>query len=119
MMRSSLAFLGMVFSFAIVGCSGGDEASPTPSTTPTVACADYCTDMMATCTGDNAQYESEAACQTACAGFATTGADGDTSGNTLQCREYHLGAAASDPATHCSHAGESGGGVCVDAARMR
>ena len=114
MLRSSLAFLALSISMAIVGCSG-DDGSDSP--TPTTACSDYCTDIMATCTGDNAQYASNDECLSSCSGFSTAGADGDTSGDTLQCRVYHAGAAESDPATHCSHAGPTGGGVCVSAAR--
>lgn len=67
----------------------------------------FCADNVATCAGT---YTDAAACETICAGFA----DGDTSGNTLACRVYHLGAAASDAATHCPHTAEDGGGVCVD-----
>lgn len=114
MLRSAVAFLTLSLSFVIVGCSGDDgEESPTP----TAACSSYCTDIQAACTGDNAQYASEAECLSSCEGFATTGTDGDTSGDTLQCRVYHTGAAATDPATHCAHGGASGGGVCVNAAR--
>src|SRR5262249_44955799 len=40
------------------------------------------------------------------------GAAADTSGDTLGCRIYHAGNAAMDPATHCVHAGPSGGGHC-------
>jgi len=75
-------------------------------------CDQYCTNAQANCTGANAIYTSPAACQTACAA-ATTGASpavptngttGATSGNTLQCRIYHLGTpAAGAPATHCPH----------------
>lgn len=115
MLRSALVLVFALSSWSLIGCSGGDDdASPSPSTTPTAACSSYCTDMMATCTGDNAQYESESACLSSCSGFATTGTDGDAAGNTLQCRVYHLGVAASDAATHCPHAGADGGGVCVD-----
>ncbi len=41
------------------------------------------------------------------------GTKGDTDGNTLACRIYHGNApAAGDPATHCVHAGPTGGNVC-------
>lgn len=116
MLRSTFLFLALSLPMAMMGCSGSDD---TESPTPASACDGFCTDMMATCSGDNAQYASKDECLTSCAAFPTTGTDGDTSGDTLQCREYHLGAAASDPATHCSHAGESGGGVCVSSARAQ
>jgi hypothetical protein len=60
-------------------------------------------------------YDSGAACTTACAGFATVdagsapsayNAGGPTAGNTLDCREYHLGNAmtsAANQAFHCPH----------------
>lgn len=115
MVRNALYTLAALsLSLFVVSCSTGeDEVSPTPTT----ACSSYCTDMAATCTGDNAQYADDAACQSACAGFATTGTDGDASGDTLQCRVYHLGVAGTDAesaTTHCPHAAADGGGVCVN-----
>jgi hypothetical protein len=66
--------------------------------------------------GDAAPYASPAACATACptftvvtggnAGFAVDGgfyAMGPPSGNTLDCREYHLGNALSNPTLHQQH----------------
>ncbi len=91
---------------AIGGFDVAQECSP--------ACGAYCDALGANCTGDNAQYDSDAACRVACAGFDDSGMDGDTSGDTLQCRTYHAGdPAAADPATHCAHAGVDGGGVCA------
>lgn len=75
-------------------------------------CDNYCDLAMTHCTGGDALYASAAACQTACAAFPTTGAIGDADGDTVQCRLFHLGAAASD-ATHCAHGAADGGGVCV------
>ena len=46
------------------------------------------------------------------------GASGDSSGDTLACRVFHLGlatASADAATTHCPHASASGGGVCVSA----
>ena len=40
------------------------------------------------------------------------GVMGVTTGDSLSCREYHLGAAKSDAARHCPHASLSGGGEC-------
>ena len=89
-------------------CTGDVEGALTS------ICDTYCDLAMATCTGENALYESMGDCQTACADFADTGADGDLSGDTVQCRIAHLGLAADDAATHCPHGGPDGGGVCVD-----
>jgi len=64
--------------------------------------------------GGHAQYASLAACNAYCTTQAawTAGTSGDMSGNTVGCRLYHATAAASDPATHCPHAGPTGGNVC-------
>ena len=84
-----------------------------PGETPT--CANYCATVMANCTGDNAQYSSEAECLSYCndASGWDAGNEGDTAGNTIGCRTYHGGdPAKSDAATHCPHAGPSGANVC-------
>ena len=98
---------------------GGDSATndsgaEDSSATELSACATFCQDNLATCSGDNAVFTDAATCETACAAWPA-GTAGDTSGNSLACRSYHLGAAASDAATHCPHAADDGGGVCVDA----
>ena len=81
---------------------------------PPPTCAAYCTDVMANCTGDNAQYPLMEACLAFCGsiGKLEAGKTGDTSGNTIGCRAYHAGAAKDNPAVHCAHAGAAGGGVC-------
>lgn len=89
------------------------HAGPTGGGVCGTWCTNYCDLAMAHCTGANALYASHAACESACAAFATTGAQGDADGDTVQCRLFHLGAAAGD-ATHCAHASSDGGGVCVD-----
>jgi hypothetical protein len=73
----------------------------------------YCGTVLNNCVGDNEVYADLATCQTACADLADTGAPGDQDGDTVQCRIYHAGAAAGDPATHCPHAAEDGGDTCV------
>jgi len=75
-------------------------------------CALYCSDELEYCTGANAQFHDRATCLTACAKYPTTGKDGDTSGDTLQCRVYHLNAASSDPALHCPHTGVTPTAFC-------
>jgi len=52
---------------------------------------------------------------TACAAMSNSGSQGDTSGNTVQCRIYHAGVAgnpSTNAVTHCPHAGPNGAGVC-------
>jgi hypothetical protein len=85
----------------------------------------YCTAIMANCTGGDGsmaggmpdatkthqQYTGMDQCLASCMAFPV-GTAADTSGNTLGCRQYHAGAAAMDPATHCPHAGPGGDGVC-------
>jgi hypothetical protein len=39
------------------------------------------------------------------------GNEGDTTGNSLACRAYHAFAAGMSPATHCGHAGPTGGDI--------
>lgn len=66
---------------------------------------------MTNCTGALAQYSAMANCMGVCATFPM-GTAADQAGNTLGCRIYHAGNAATDPTTHCIHAGPTGGTVC-------
>jgi hypothetical protein len=77
-----------------------------------VSCATYCNIINANCTGSNQEYVDNTSCMAICATFSP-GMVGDTSGDTLGCRQYHAGLAASDPVTHCPHASLLGGGVCA------
>lgn len=127
-MRSSLALAFIAIGCFAAGC-GDDTTSTTGGdmsiahdmaggTTPT--CAAYCTKVQMNCTagsgdaGGHEQYTSATACNAYCTTAAgwPAGTSADTSGNTLGCRLYHAGAAASDPSTHCPHAGPTGGNVC-------
>jgi hypothetical protein len=74
-------------------------------------CSNYCTMILANCNGTNAQYPGMTECMASCALFPL-GADADTSQNSVGCRTYHAGAAASDANTHCIHAGPTGGDAC-------
>ena len=76
-------------------------------------CPEFCGGVQMFCTAANEQWASTAACVVDCAGWAL-GTEGDTTGDTLACRGYHLEAAitSTDFATHCPHAGPTGGGVC-------
>jgi hypothetical protein len=92
-----------------------DDTAPDDddSATSPERCEAFCTGLMAICTGANEQMGGDAAaCETECAGWAP-GTQGDAAGNSLACREYHLGAARdTDADLHCPHAG--GQAVCVD-----
>jgi hypothetical protein len=78
-------------------------------------CESYCDLALSACTGGLQLYADRAACQTACAAIPATGAANDTSGNTVQCRIYHLGVAASSAANatvHCPHGNATPTGPC-------
>ncbi len=77
-------------------------------------CDLYCAAVTANCTGGNQQYADLASCQTTCKSGAawTLGQVGDTSGDSVYCRYGQAGSAALLPASFCSAAGPSGGGVC-------
>lgn len=72
-------------------------------------CADYCATIETNCSAVG-QYPTAEACAEICPVFMQ-GDPGDTSMNTLECRVYHTGAAASMADPHCVHAGPLGGGV--------
>jgi hypothetical protein len=65
-------------------------------------CDNYCQLMLKNCTGGNAIYDA-ATCMAKCATMPATGKPGDVTGNTVQCRIYHMGVAFHDPVTHCPH----------------
>ncbi len=81
-------------------------------------CANYCHLAESICTGENAIFDNAEQCFTACRDIDDTGTSGDTSGDTIQCRMYHLTAAYRSPgasAGHCGHASPvSLSGVCGD-----
>jgi hypothetical protein len=96
--------------------AGGDTSTTgtggTGGGATALSCDTYCATIAANCTDANLQYADPAFCATSCAGYPV-GAATDTSGDTLGCRTYHAAAAATDPATHCPHAGPGGGdGIC-------
>lgn len=101
---------------SLTGCTvggGGGPAAAGADANSAAACTEYCTLAQANCTEANALYADQTACEAACAKLSVAGVTGDADGDTVQCRIYHLGAAKDDPATHCEHAGEDGGGVCI------
>jgi len=77
-------------------------------------CDWYCNLTLANCTGGNVIFTNKEACMMACGGLATTGTDGDTSGNTVQCRIHYADLAAADAATNCPEAHSMFSTACVD-----
>jgi len=93
-------------------------------------CEDFCNIEVKTCgtiaapiTGVTPQYQDNAACLTACGGFANKDQNYSTTakGDSLACRLYHVtnAAAEANKATvdnakvtlHCGHSGPAGGGA--------
>ena len=84
------------------------HAGPTGGNVCGSYCDNYCQLMAKNCTGSNAIYTAN--CMSQCITIPTFGHANDASGNTVQCRIYHLSLAASDPVTHCPHARIAGDG---------
>lgn len=126
-----LAHLVFVFTAALVGCNGilgieeatvdlnvgrdaggaASDAGSDSAAPPTDTCQLYCGKMQRNCVQTNEQYISEAVCLAMCPKFES-GSQGATEGNNLACRISHADLAATDPATHCPHAGPIGFGTC-------
>lgn len=103
------------------GAAAADPVTHCPHAGPTGGavcgslCENYCQLMAKNCTGGNAVYDM-ATCMTKCSMIPTNGKPNDATGNTIQCRIYHLGAAAADPVTYCPHAQTAAdlpGGPCT------
>ncbi len=126
MKKSSIVLLGVLFvpaSLLELGCSdepmngtGGSAGSSSSSGeagaggSGMMSVAEkYCTDIMANCTGAEAQYADMKSCVNSAMTFPP-GTAADTKGDTLGCRAYHAVAAKDAPAMHCVHAGPAGGG---------
>jgi hypothetical protein len=96
------------------GASGGDTGSGGEGQGGQSACASYCSDNIAACAGNNAQWvgaDPQGFCEASCDEYAL-GTEGDTSGDTLGCRVTNNESAVNDPAGSCSAAGPYGGSVC-------
>jgi hypothetical protein len=85
--------------------SGGERVEPFPALTP---CETYCQLASDNCTDNNEINFDGFHCEDVCAVF-DEGNAGDTSGNTVQCRIYHLTVAGDDPDHHCVHGNFEGG----------
>jgi hypothetical protein len=79
-------------------------------------CENYCYLALRNCTGANQLYADNNACMTACAGIPSDPTMPNAqSGNTLQCRIYHLNNAGGSQQlamTHCPHAQVTPTGPC-------
>ena len=106
----------------LAGCNavlGIDEAKLEPSVGAgdaaveggPASCPGYCATIMKNCTGDNQEYTRIETCVAMCQ-HLEPGLPGDISHDSLECRNYHAGAATGDPKFHCRHAGPTGGGHC-------
>lgn len=78
-------------------------------------CSTYCDAIQSACTGANAEYENDTACQMYCFMSVSweAGNLAQTDVNTMGCREHHaLLALEGNTATNCDYASPSGGGQC-------
>jgi hypothetical protein len=102
-----------VYHASVAGTTGsGNIATHCPHASPSgggvcgTLCDVYC-QLASLCTGGNAIYPGGTSeCMNACTTIATNGMPGDTSGDSIHCRIYHLGVAAqssNNMATHCPH----------------
>jgi hypothetical protein len=73
----------------------------------------YCQLITTACTTPTTiQYTNAAACAKIAPAFTVGTFATDQSTNSLACRTYHAKVALGDAATHCVHAGVTGGGAC-------
>lgn len=103
-MRPSLALAGVTL-LLLSACGPAQEVSQD--------CEQYCDFAAANCPDGDSIFETRNDCLSACDDYNDTGKEGDRTGDTLQCRLYHVEVANLSPARHCPHAAASGGGVCV------
>jgi plastocyanin len=94
------------------GPSGGDVCGSW--------CDNYCWLAKSNCTAEKALYSTDADCASKCNAIKNNGNAGATSGDTVQCRIYHLGVAGTDATqatTHCPHGKSPAdpGTPCTDA----
>ncbi len=103
----------------IAQAQAGDctAASPSGGNVCGTWCEVYCDLEAKNCPDGDSLYADHAECLAACDDFFDGGQAGETSGDSVQCRIYHLGVAgdpdAGGAAVHCPHGAVDGGGVCV------
>jgi len=102
------------------------HAGPTGGNTCGTACSYYCDLHIATCTGTNAYFQSKTDCLAECMAYPDSANPTNLSyavisGDSWDCRAYHVGVAASyvgsdasAVALHCGHSNQSGAGTCGD-----
>ena len=102
--------------------SGSYPAAPPPTPadqTTTQHCTSYCAAFSVACAGTATAFSSDQACKTACAVFPVAGTPWatTTTGDSVECRRWHLSMVAMKGLVHCEHAAPSGGGKgkCVQA----
>ena len=79
-----------------------------------LTCENYC-GIYATACKDFAEYDNPEACLSQCK-QCPPGEVNATAGDTLGCRLYHVGVAATtEPMVHCPHSGPNGAATCVEA----
>jgi hypothetical protein len=90
-----------------------DSVSDDDDSAAASPCQQFCGGVQTICTAGNQQWSDAAACEIDCNTWPL-GTFGDSTGNSLACRGYHLNAAmtSGQPEVHCPHAGPTGGGVC-------
>jgi hypothetical protein len=82
-------------------------------------CDVFCDMTARVCTGANQQFTDRTQCMTNCSLVPLNGNPGDQTGNTLQCRIYHVGVANQSPALatqHCPHANTVNSAGCTGTA---
>ncbi|OGQ09969.1 MAG: hypothetical protein A2138_20810 [Deltaproteobacteria bacterium RBG_16_71_12] len=98
------------------GAAANDDhclhAGPTGGSVCGTYCDVYCDAAMGNCTDANAQYGDRDSCLAACAIIPAGGEVNTPSGDSVQCRLFHLGAAKGDPAGHCAASGATGANAC-------
>ncbi len=90
------------------GAGGTSGTGGTGGTLPMADCTTYCTDIMANCTGADAQFPDMTTCMNVCADY-TVGTNEDKDVNTLGCRVVQAAAAAKKKGASCAAAGPTGG----------
>ena len=97
------------------GAGGTGGSPPADGPEEQSLCDRYCATIAESCSGENEQFASPAACLAVCEKLPP-GAPGDFAGNTIECRlaRAELARATGEPQNYCFSAGPGGAGVCGD-----
>jgi len=101
-----LAWLG-VLGVGVAGAYG--VACVSNSDEPVNPCPKYCSDMLATCTGNDTQYPDDPTCERFCSSMAP-GEAGIAAGDTVACRGVAVSNAKDEPSPSLKHQDCVGGG---------